>query len=168
MLLHTYDHHYTDTQFVFSVLSISSPRSIYVISVWSIFHFQPHFHCHITSFKQTHLFFVHFLEHLLLFLDDNVDEESEKFSDSKSSASELLGISLIFWQFQPGVPCKNVVYKKASIWQGYSHYRDYLKRILCRFLLTNTQKMSHRGLRIPLRGNLVYIFFTFSIWLRIF
>ena len=32
---------------------------------------------HITSLKQTKLFFVHFLEYLLLFLDDNVDEESE-------------------------------------------------------------------------------------------
>ena len=32
---------------------------------------------HITSLKQTHLFFVHFLEYLFLFLDGNVDEESE-------------------------------------------------------------------------------------------
>ena len=32
---------------------------------------------HILSLKQTHLFFAHFLEYLLLFLDDNVDEESE-------------------------------------------------------------------------------------------
>ena len=32
---------------------------------------------HITSFKQTHLLFVHFLEDLLLFLDDNVDEKSK-------------------------------------------------------------------------------------------
>ena len=32
---------------------------------------------HIMSSKQTHLFFVHFLEYLLLFLVDNVDEESE-------------------------------------------------------------------------------------------
>ena len=39
---------------------------------------------HITSFKQTFLFFVHFLENLLLFVDDNVDEESEQFSNSKS------------------------------------------------------------------------------------
>ena len=31
---------------------------------------------HITSFKQRH-FSVHFLEYLLLFLDDNVDDESE-------------------------------------------------------------------------------------------
>ena len=31
---------------------------------------------HITL-KQTRLFFVHFLEYLLIFLDDNVDEESE-------------------------------------------------------------------------------------------
>ena len=32
---------------------------------------------HMTSFKQTYLFLVHFLEYLLLFLDDNVDEERE-------------------------------------------------------------------------------------------
>ena len=31
---------------------------------------------HITSFKQTYLFFVHFLEHLLLFLDDNVEAKN--------------------------------------------------------------------------------------------
>ena len=41
----------------------------------------------ITSLKQTHLFFVHFLEYLLLFSDDNVDEESEKFSNSQCSPS---------------------------------------------------------------------------------
>ena len=32
---------------------------------------------HLTSFKQTYLFSVHFLEYLLLFLDDNVDGERE-------------------------------------------------------------------------------------------
>ena len=32
---------------------------------------------HITSLKQMHLFFVHFLEYVLLFLDGNVDEERE-------------------------------------------------------------------------------------------
>ena len=32
---------------------------------------------HITSLKRTLLFFVHFLEYLLLFLDDKVDEESK-------------------------------------------------------------------------------------------
>ena len=32
---------------------------------------------HKISFKQMYLFFVHFLEYLLLFLDNNVDEESE-------------------------------------------------------------------------------------------
>ena len=30
----------------------------------------------ITPLKQMHLLFVHFLEYLQLFLDDNVDEES--------------------------------------------------------------------------------------------
>ena len=32
---------------------------------------------HITSLKQTLLFFFHFLEYFLLFLDENVDEESK-------------------------------------------------------------------------------------------
>ena len=33
---------------------------------------------HITSFKQTYLLFVHFLDYLLLlFLDDNMDKEGE-------------------------------------------------------------------------------------------
>ena len=42
---------------------------------------------HIISLKQTHLFFEHLLENVLLFLDDNVDEESEQFSNSKSFAT---------------------------------------------------------------------------------
>ena len=32
---------------------------------------------HITLFIETYLFFVHFLEYLLLFSDDKVDEKSE-------------------------------------------------------------------------------------------
>ena len=37
---------YWDTFFIFSIfVSMSRPRSVYVAS-WSIFHFQPHFHCH--------------------------------------------------------------------------------------------------------------------------
>ena len=34
-------------------------------------------HNHVISLKQTHLFFAHFLEYLLLFLDGNMYEESE-------------------------------------------------------------------------------------------
>ena len=41
---------------------------------------------HLTTFKQRYGIFV-LLEYLLLFLDDNMDEESEQFSNSKSSAS---------------------------------------------------------------------------------
>ena len=55
------------------------PRSIYVVSMLSVFPFQPHFIVinHITSFKQKYLFLVHFLVYLLLFSGDNVEEESE-------------------------------------------------------------------------------------------
>ena len=35
---------------------------------------------HITSLKQTNLFFVHFLEYLLLFLDDNVNEKKKRIT----------------------------------------------------------------------------------------
>ena len=52
---------------------LSSPRSIYVVSIWSIFYFHLHFH-HDLSFKLTNFIF---LEYVLLFLDDNEDEECE-------------------------------------------------------------------------------------------
>ena len=51
-------------------MSMPRPRSIHVVSMWSIFHFQSHFHCHYSSFKQTCLFFVHILECLPLLLDN--------------------------------------------------------------------------------------------------
>ena len=58
-------------------VSMPRPKTIYGLSFFYLFfHFQPHFHCH-TSLKQTDLIFVHFLEYLLLFLDDHADEEGE-------------------------------------------------------------------------------------------
>ena len=54
--------------------------SIFMLYLWDlIFIFSPVFIVinHIITLKQTHLFFVHFLEYLLLFLDNNVDEESK-------------------------------------------------------------------------------------------
>ena len=94
---------------------MSRPRNIYVVSLWSNFHFQSHFrwhYYHIKSLKQTHLFFAHFLEYFL-FLNDNLDEEREYFSNSESSASGmLLSVCLIFCQFQPGVAYKSVTNKK--------------------------------------------------------
>ena len=35
------------------------------------------------AINQTHLFFIHFLEHLLLFLDDNLDEKVINFQRAK-------------------------------------------------------------------------------------
>ena len=51
---------------------------------------------HITTLRQTHLFFLHFLEYILLFLDNEVDEESKRCSNSKSSIS---GCCLAFGWF---------------------------------------------------------------------
>ena len=51
---------------------------------------------HMISLKQTHLFFVCFLEYLQLLLDDNVDEKSN------------------FCQSKPDVAYKSVLYKKSK------------------------------------------------------
>ena len=61
------------------------------------------------------LIFAHFLEYFPLFLDNNVDEESELFSNSKSSVSEccLAFACVFFCQIQPGVAYESVAYKKA-------------------------------------------------------
>ena len=71
---------------------------------------------HITTFKQRFLFFLHFLEHLLLLFDDNVDEESKSFSNSKNSASGCcLAFAWFFCQFQPGVAYRSVAYIKKRV-----------------------------------------------------
>ena len=49
---------------------MSRHRPICVLPMWSIFHFHLHFYRHNPSFA-------YFLEYVLLFLDDNVDEERE-------------------------------------------------------------------------------------------
>ena len=41
---------------------------------------------YITSLKQLQLFFAHFLECYLLFMDGDVDDESEQLSNSERSA----------------------------------------------------------------------------------
>ena len=47
MLINTYNHHYTEANFIFNIIvSMSRPRSIYVVFLRSTFNFQSHFHCH--------------------------------------------------------------------------------------------------------------------------
>ena len=80
MLLNTYNYHYTETHFIFSIFVFMSwCRSISGVSAWSTsfsasfllsFIISPHLN------RRT-CFFVYFLEHFLLFLDDNVDEGSK-------------------------------------------------------------------------------------------
>ena len=81
-LFNAYNHH-AEVNFVFSIivyLYVSRPRSItcHIYAIYFSFSasfslsliIQPHVNRHTC-------FFVHLLEYLLLFLDDNVDEESE-------------------------------------------------------------------------------------------
>ena len=97
-LLNTCNHHHNETHFIFSIfVSMPRPKSIYVVSAWSIFHLQSQFHCHITSFKQTCLFFVHFLRISPIIIGCNVDQQRKKLSNSNSLAS---GCCLVFaWFF---------------------------------------------------------------------
>ena len=66
-------------------MSMSMPRSVYDVLCDLLFVFSLIFMFinHIISLNQTHLFFVHFLEYLLIFLDDNEDEE--RYSRSLAS-----------------------------------------------------------------------------------
>ena len=70
-------------------VSMSSPKSIYVYlyNLFSIFRLIFIVINHLMSLKQAHLFFVHILQYLLLFLNDNVDEESESVLNRERSAS---------------------------------------------------------------------------------
>ena len=46
MLFDTLKHHHTVAHFTFSIFgSMSRPRSLYVLFLWSIFHFRCYFHC---------------------------------------------------------------------------------------------------------------------------
>ena len=52
----------------------------------------------ITSFKQMYLFFVHFLESLLLFLDYNANEEANDFQIAKV---QFQGVASLLLNFLP-------------------------------------------------------------------
>ena len=69
---------------------------------------------HITSLKQTHLLFVCFLEHLLLFLDDNVDEDGKWFSNNKRLTSRCyLAFAYFFSNFSLVLLIKVLLIKKS-------------------------------------------------------
>ena len=83
-------------------------RSIYLVSVWSVFYFPlPMF-----SWKQTLLFFWLFLECVPFFLDDSLHEEWIIFKQQKFSLRVLLSICLIFCRYQSSVAYKSVAYRK--------------------------------------------------------
>ena len=68
---------------------------------------------HISTFKQRYSFFVHFLECLLLFLNDDVNEESKESLNSKSSASGCcLAFALFFANFSLALLTKVLLTKK--------------------------------------------------------
>ena len=80
MLRITYNHHYSKTfyseVYLCPCLGLQSLFMSYLFYLFVIFILIFIAINHMTSLKQVHLFFLHFLEHLL-FLDDSVDKERE-------------------------------------------------------------------------------------------
>ena len=96
VLLHAYNLFYADTHFIFTIFVLIYYTDThfffllylgqclglglfmsYLFDLFFIFSFIYFVINHITSFKQRYLVFIYFLEYLLLFLDDNVDEKRE-------------------------------------------------------------------------------------------
>ena len=92
------------------------PFMSYLCDLFFIFSFILIFINHITSLKQMPLFFVHFLGYVPLLLDDNLDEECELLSNSKSSASGCcLAFTCFFASFSLVFLIKVMLIKKACI-----------------------------------------------------
>ena len=131
--------------------SISSPMSIYDVFMLCILLFHLHFSFHLsnTLIKTNKLIFVNFKKYLLLFLDDNVEEEIEKCWNRNISALEFcLAFSFhLFCQFEPGVALKSVAYKKiVYLW------RNQL-RLQTKKVHTNQMKPSWRNFDFIMDGN---------------
>ena len=54
-----------------------------------------------------------FLKYVLLFLEDNVDEECEQFLNSKVQPQIVAWNLLNFCQYQPGIVFKRAAYRKS-------------------------------------------------------
>ena len=76
----------------------------------------------IISFKQTYLFFVQFLQYLLLDLDDNLNEKKQQFSNNKRSVSGCcLGFTWFFANFSLALIVKVLLIKKR-VFQNFTQY----------------------------------------------
>ena len=87
---------------------------------------------HITSIKtDAFVFFLHFLEYLLLFLYDNVDEESKKFSNSESSVSGCcLAFAYFFADFSLALLIKVLLMKKKCVCFFHVIFEKWLIKLM--------------------------------------
>ena len=121
VLLIVHNHNHTETKFILSIfVTISWPSCVFVVYMWSIFHFHPHFHYN-QSYNLTLAFYT-FLEDLKLFFDDKMCDEVNNFQIAKVQYQMLLSFFLIFCKFQPGVAYKSVACKKSVYF-----FLDFLK-----------------------------------------
>ena len=117
-MLNAYNHQYTETQFLFSILCPCLGLGLFMLYLHALFFISSLILVvinHITSFKQT--FFVNILEYFNLnifyyFWMITWMKKSNNFQIVKVQPQGLLSFCLIFCKFQPGVAYKCVAYKK--------------------------------------------------------
>ena len=120
-MLNTYNHHFTKTHFIFSLFGFMSwSRSIYAVSLWPNFHFQPHFQCHYSYnvIKTDTLVFVQNISYYFWVI--TWIKKVNNFQIVNVQPQGVVSFCLIFCKLQPGVAYKIVAYKKKAcvpIWQ---------------------------------------------------
>ena len=131
--------------FIFTIfVPVSRPRYIYSISMSSV-SFSSSFSLWLWLYEYRHIcFFAYFLEYVPLFLENNMDKDCEKFSNSKSSGSGCCwAFAWIFAKFRLAFIIKpllikikacNLVIFTSKNTRSEVSYTHYLK--VCFFLLT--------------------------------
>ena len=113
------------------LLSMPRSRSIFVVSMWSIFHFIFIFIRikRTISWIPTYLFFFFFfLEYVPIFLDDKLDEERKTLSSSKNPASKAcLAFASFFANFSLDLLIKVLLIKKK--YYEYIPISIYLSKV---------------------------------------
>ena len=119
MLLNAYNHHYIEAHFIFTIFaSMSRPRTIYVVFMWSTFLFYSRFHCHwLCNLTKTHaLAFRTFfrISPIIFWMITSMKKVNIYISNSKRSASGCcLAFAWFFANFSLALLINLLLIKKA-------------------------------------------------------
>ena len=120
---------------------------------------------HITSFKQKYLFFVQFLEFFLLFLDNNVDRESQQFSNNKTFSRCCLAFAWFFTNFSVALLINVFIKKACYLFTFLLRRADIFKKSFINFMVVGSNEVVVRTFWFIKKENLVQVFGT-GVWYR--